>query len=72
VVTAGWTSGKLKSVFPYGIQLGRVTEAAIGEQETFQQVHVEPFADVRSLDFVQVLTQPGGEDETSAAAGGTG
>ena len=28
----------------------------VGEQETFQQVHVEPFADMRELDFVQVLT----------------
>jgi rod shape-determining protein MreC len=73
VVTAGWTSGKLASVFPYGIQIGRVTEATIGEQETFQQVHVEPFTDMRSLDFVQVLTEgEGASDETSASAGETG
>jgi rod shape-determining protein MreC len=61
VVTAGWTSGRLASVFPYGIPIGRVTEASVGEQETFTQVHVEPFADVRELDFVEVLTDPGGE-----------
>jgi rod shape-determining protein MreC len=73
VVTAGWTSGKLASAFPYGIQIGRVTEATIGEQETFQQVHVDPFTDMRSLDFVQVLTEgDGAADETSAAAGDTG
>jgi rod shape-determining protein MreC len=61
VVTAGWTSGRLASVFPYGIPIGRVTEASVGEQETFTQVHVEPFADVRELDFVEVLTDPGGD-----------
>jgi rod shape-determining protein MreC len=61
VVTAGWTSGRLASVFPYGIPIGRVTEASVGEQETFTQVHVEPFADVRELDFVEVLTEPGGD-----------
>jgi rod shape-determining protein MreC len=60
-VTAGWTSGRLASVFPYGIPLGRVSEATAGEQETFDQVHVEPFADVRELDFVEVLTEPGGD-----------
>jgi rod shape-determining protein MreC len=72
VVTAGWTSGPLGSVFPYGIQIGRVTEATIGEQETYARVHVEPFADVRELDFVQVLT--GGEraGQASAQIGSTG
>ena len=63
VVTAGWTSGKLSSVFPYGIPIGRVSESTEGEQETFDQVHVEPFADVRELDFVEVLTEPGGGED---------
>jgi rod shape-determining protein MreC len=73
VVTAGWTSGKLASAFPYGIQIGRVTEATVGEQETFQQVHVAPFTDLRSLDFVQVLTDgDGAADETSASVGDSG
>lgn len=61
VVTAGWTSGRLSSVFPYGIPIGRVTDAASEEQETFDSVHVEPFADLRELDFVEVLTEPGGD-----------
>jgi rod shape-determining protein MreC len=62
VVTAGWTSGRLSSVFPYGIQIGRVSEASVGEQETFTQVSVEPFADLREIDFVQVLTEPGDDE----------
>jgi rod shape-determining protein MreC len=71
VVTAGWTSGKLSSVFPYGIPIGEVTEATIGEQETYQRVHVEPFADMRDIDFVQVLTggDEGQQASTGAAAG---
>jgi rod shape-determining protein MreC len=71
VVTAGWTSGKLSSVFPYGIPIGEVTEATIGEQETYQRVHVEPFADMRGIDFVQVLTggDEGQQASTGAAAG---
>jgi rod shape-determining protein MreC len=67
VVTAGWTSGRLASVFPYGIPIGRVTEASAGEQETFTQVHVEPFSDVRELDFVEVLTEPGGDGQNGGS-----
>ena len=33
-----------------------MTEASIVEQEAQQQVHVRPFADLRDLDLVQVLT----------------
>jgi rod shape-determining protein MreC len=60
LVTAGWSNGRISSAFPYGLEIGRVTEATAGEQEAFQQVHVKPFADMRELDFVQVLT--GGPD----------
>ena len=72
VVTAGWTSGRLSSAFPYGIPVGRVTEATIGEQETYARVHVEPFADVRDLDFVQVLTSGDAADGASADIGAVG
>jgi rod shape-determining protein MreC len=56
VVTAGWRSGSLASLFPYGIPIGRVSEVTIEEQQADQQVHVKPFADVREIDIVQVLT----------------
>jgi len=56
LVTAGWSDGRISSAYPYGIEIGRVTEATVAEQETFQQVHVQPFADIRGLDYVQVLT----------------
>jgi rod shape-determining protein MreC len=61
VVTAGWKSRGLSSLYPYGIPVGRVTKATVAEQEASQQVHVRPFADLRELEFVQVLTKGGGQ-----------
>ena len=58
MVTAGWRPG-VASLFPAGIPIGEVTEATLVEQEAYQQVHVRPFADLRDLDFVQVLTGGG-------------
>jgi rod shape-determining protein MreC len=57
VVTSGWKARGLSSLYPYGIPLGRVTQASVAEQEASQQVHVRPFADLRELEFVQVLTK---------------
>lgn len=56
VVTAGWRSPGIYSGFPPNLPIGEVTEAPIVEQEAQQQVHVEPYADLRNLDLVQVLT----------------
>jgi rod shape-determining protein MreC len=56
VVTAGWRAQGLASLFPPGLPLGEVTKASIVEQEANEQVDVRPFADLRNLDFVQVLT----------------
>jgi rod shape-determining protein MreC len=56
VVTAGWTNGAISSAFPPGIPIGEVTDATIGEQETYQRVHLAPAADIRNLEFVQVAT----------------
>jgi len=60
LVTAGWSNGQISSAYPPGIQIGRVSEAESGELDEFQRIHVTPFADLRQLDYVQVLT--GGED----------
>jgi rod shape-determining protein MreC len=56
VVTAGWRAQGLASHFPPGLPVGEVTKASIVEQEANQQVDVRPFADLRNLDIVQVLT----------------
>jgi rod shape-determining protein MreC len=58
LATAGWsdTTSGISSAYPPGIQIGRVSEAEAGQQGQLQEVHVEPFADLRNLDYVQVLT----------------
>ena len=56
LVTAGWSNDEISSAFPFGIEIGNVTEAEPGERETYQRVRVRPFADLRDLDLVQVLT----------------
>ena len=54
VVTAGSTSTRYPSRFPPDIPIGRVTR--VDEDEG--TVHVRPYANVRELEFVQVLTEP--------------
>ncbi len=61
VITSGSTSSRLESLFPRGIPIGQVTDVDSDEVELFERVHVKPFADVRGMDFVQVLTAPGQE-----------
>jgi len=56
VVTAGWSNGAISSAFPPGLPIGEVSDATVGEQESYQRVHVTPAADIRNLDFVQVAT----------------
>jgi len=56
LVTAGWSSGAISSAYPYGIKIGRVTSASAGDQGAYQKVRVRAFADLRGMDFVQILT----------------
>lgn len=56
VVTAGWRAQGLASHFPPGLPVGEVTKASIERQLAQQTVDVRPFADLRNLDIVQVLT----------------
>jgi len=56
VVTSGWRAQGIESGYPPNLPIGEVTEAPLVEQEAQQQVHVKPFADLRDLDLVQVLT----------------
>jgi len=59
VVTSGFKSAEVESLFPRGIPIGRVTRVDAGEVELYQRVHIKPFADLRRVDFVQVLTSRG-------------
>jgi rod shape-determining protein MreC len=56
VVTSGSAPGKLESIFPRGIPIGKVTRVGTGELELYRTVHIRPFADLRRLDFLSVLT----------------
>jgi rod shape-determining protein MreC len=57
IVTAGTVSASLPSPFPQGLLIGAVKRIE-GEGELDRTIHVTPFADLRDLDFVQVLTKP--------------
>jgi rod shape-determining protein MreC len=72
VNTSGFTSSRLESLFPRGIPIGRVSKVDFDELETYQRVHVKPFADIRRLDLVEVLTRRGVATEAASLAGGGG
>jgi rod shape-determining protein MreC len=57
IVTSGFRAGRLESLFPRGIPIGKVKRVDSDEVELYQRVHVEPFADLRRMDYVQVLTR---------------
>jgi rod shape-determining protein MreC len=61
VVTAGFSTGDLGSIFPPGIPIGRITDASVEEQQAYQRVHLEPFADLKDMEFLKVLTTPSGK-----------
>ena len=67
VVTSGFTSARegVESNFPRGIPIGRVVRADLDEVDLYQRVHIKPFADLRRLEFVQVLTRKGRAQETA-------
>jgi rod shape-determining protein MreC len=67
VITSGFRAGRLESLYPRGIPIGRVRSVNADELETYQRVHVQPFADFRRIDFVQILT---GRPQTTQASTG--
>ncbi|HEX5895028.1 MAG TPA: rod shape-determining protein MreC, partial [Thermoleophilaceae bacterium] len=66
VATSGFTIDKGQSLFPRGIPIGRVSDVDLDEVEIYQRVHLEPYADLKSIDIVQVLTR---RPRTSQTAG---
>jgi rod shape-determining protein MreC len=70
VVTSGFRSGRLESLYPRGIPIGTVSSVSPNEIETYQRVHVRPFADFHRMDYVQVLTiRPAGIQSASLVPG---
>src|ERR687896_508529 len=72
VITSGFTSSRLESLFQRGIPIGRVSKVDFDELENYQRVPVKPFADFRQLDIVQVLTRRGTAAEAAFLPGGGG
>jgi rod shape-determining protein MreC len=61
VVTRGTIDARYPSLFPEGLPIGTVTAVDDPGSDT-QEVRVRPFADLRKLDNVQILTRvPGAE-----------
>lgn len=56
VISSGFTSDRLESLFPRGIPIGRVSRVQSDEVTLYQLVHIQPYADFRASDYVQVLT----------------
>ena len=67
VVTSGFRSERVESRFPRGIPIGRVTRVDLDEIQLYQRVHLQPFADLRRIDIVQVLTSKGRAKESASA-----
>jgi rod shape-determining protein MreC len=65
IITAGTSMSarvsELESLYPRGILIGTVKRIETGEGELDRVIHVEPVADLHSLDIVEVLTEPDAE-----------
>jgi rod shape-determining protein MreC len=56
VVTAGWRTEEIEARFPPNIPVGEVTHASLDEQEAQGRSLVRPYAELRNLGTLQVLT----------------
>ena len=57
VITAGWRSGRLASIYPRGIPIGIVTSVGQLDTDIYKRIEVDPFVDFSSLDSVLVLVE---------------
>jgi rod shape-determining protein MreC len=55
IVTAGWRSGNLASIYPRGIPIGRVTSVSQLDTDLYKRIEIQPFVDFGSLESVLVL-----------------
>jgi rod shape-determining protein MreC len=57
VVTSGWRSGELSSLYPKGIPIGVVSSVGQTDTDLYKQIQVDPFVDFSSLEAVLVLVK---------------
>ena len=55
LVTAGWKSGDLSSIYPRNIPIGTVSLVGQNEVDLYKHVQLQPFADLKSISSVLVL-----------------
>ncbi|HEX4106792.1 MAG TPA: rod shape-determining protein MreC [Solirubrobacteraceae bacterium] len=67
IVTAGTISGRLDDLYPPELPIGTVTSINTSDN-LYQSVHVAPFANLRDLNVVQVLTRARGSRLASATS----
>lgn len=61
VVTAGWQTPRLESLYPYGIPVGTVAAASQQDVDLYKRIQVSPLVDFDSLADVIVLVRAGEE-----------
>lgn len=59
VITAGWRTGDLSSLYPRWIQIGTVKSVGQIDYEEDKSIRVQPFADFSSLESVVILIKKG-------------
>ena len=57
IITAGWRSRGLTSIYPRGIPIGRVTSVGQLDTDLYKQIEVQPLVEFDSLDAVLVLVR---------------
>jgi rod shape-determining protein MreC len=57
VVTSGFKAGPLESLFPRAIPIGKVGAVNQDQLEVYQRVRVHPYADLRRMDFVDIVVR---------------
>jgi rod shape-determining protein MreC len=57
LVTSGWRSGDLSSLYPRGIPICLVTEVGQSDTDLYKQIQCEPFAHFSTLEAVIVLVR---------------
>ena len=57
IITSGWRTGSLSSLYPRGIPIGRVTSVGQLNTDLYKQVQIESQVDFSSLDSVVVLVE---------------
>jgi rod shape-determining protein MreC len=72
IITSGFRSDGLESLFPRGIPIGSVKSVSTNELQIYQLVHVQPYADFHRIDFVQVLISGSSSSTAQASVNGTG